>query len=959
MSTIDSSDIFLPEFKASAISDDVNDTSYASQGYDYSVLADTYTPEQIDDFRGSVIDPALVTLNCRRLHRQDEMIRALRKIDRSNQTANGLGLLSQFIKRQPIEWTEGGVGFWGYLDTPTAVQVKPDNPQIDRKGKPRKYESPLGLPPRLMIPRVTPQIWERIAKRVNVQIGVFTDYRDWLIAHPQIWIGQNEGFKKVLSTTSQGYPAIGFTGIYGWSGARENDWEMRELIPDLTPFVVQGRHFVNLYDYEQSARKIATVNKEVEALAKILIGQGCTVSRATWDASNKGIDDLIFNCGAKIVERVISDSKPITLVSIDSSQKKPAENIVGEAIAKEYKERLIYCSELKLWYWYEQSGKWAVRNLDEIDAFFRREIEKTVPNYGTTSYANNVINAARSKLMKKTWQESPSRKYTPFKNGVLNLETRKLEPHKPDFYFRWQLSYDYNILAECEAFKKWLLETTCGDVAQVSIIRAYYKAILTGRTDLERFLELVGSGGCGKGTLTNVAIALIGRENCYFTDLVRMETDKFEAGNYANKRLIIISDSDHFVGGVSKLKELTGGDIMRAERKYEQAGDIKPIAMVWINTNEVIQSTDYTSGLQRRRLSLFLRNIVRSEDRRLLLKFDSDRETIGEFSDLIPGIYNWAMGISDEDVENLIANTVQYVPSMATWANEILIQTNPLAAWLDANVTFAPGVRTQIGSAKENRQSIKSEDSSTSWTEFENAGKWLYANYRQWHLGNGSGQPISSKRFKGLLLDLTAVQLRAAVTDGRDEKGAYFMGLALRSSEDKTSPSPVTGGGNLPPRLTGADGCLTEENGSADGSDGYDGSLETFLQIIDDDVAPQQQQLPYRKFLAEGDKNGQNGCNPSAPSTLAVSHPSGIRQHPSNPSAPSTPAISQPLINDLNQFKIGDQVEYIGTDKSRQKQNAGVLKIVKICPIDGYTCLKPDGGYTSWIDAKDLRLVSK
>lgn len=874
----------------SAISQDV------SQEYDYSVLTPTYTPEQIDDFRGSAIDPALVLLNCRRLHRQDEMIYALRKID-GNRKTSGQGLLAEFVKRQPIQWTDGGVGFWGYADTLTAVQVKPDDPQLDRKGKPRKYESPAGLPPQLIIPRVTPQIWQRIAERVNVPMGIYTDYREWLIAHPQIWICITEGYKKVLALISAGYPAIGFTGISTWSPRRENDWDLRKPIPDLVSLLTSTRHFVNLFDCDSSAHTIATVNSEVGALAKVLIGQGCTVNRGTWDSSNKGIDDLIFNCGVKFVERVISDSKPITLVSIDASAKKPPENMVSEVIAKEYQDKLVFCSELKEWYWYEKSGKWIPRNSDEIDAFFRYEIEKQVPNYGTTNYVNNVINAAKSRLLKLKWNEASSRKYTPFKNGVLNLKTLKLEPYKPDFYFRWQLSYDYNILAECEAFKKWLLETTCGDTAQVSIIRAYYKAILTGRTDLERYLEIVGVGGGGKGTVTNIAVALIGRENCHFTDLPRMETDKFESANYANKRLIVISDSDHYAGGVNKLKELTGGDIMRSERKYKDATTTKPIGMVWINANEVIQSTDYTSGLQRRRLSLPFRNQVRREDRRVLLKFDGEGEMVGEFSHLISGIYNWVIGVSDEDVKNLILNTEQYVPSMATWANEVLLQTNPLAAWLDTQVIFAPGVRTQIGNATEIRISVSEEGLTTSRTEFEKADKWLYANYRQWYLSNGSGKPIASKRFRALLLDLTAAQLRAAVTDGKDEKGAYFMGLALRPLKDATSPSPVTGGGNFPPRLMAADGCLTEENGSADGFDGYDGSLESSPQITDDVVvANPPPHHSHTEFLGKNAKKGQNGYNPSAPSTPAISHPSAIHQHPSNPSAPSTPAVSHPSV---------------------------------------------------------------
>ena len=931
---------------ASAISEDVNDTSYASQGYDYSVLAGTYTPEQIDDFRGSAIDPALVLLNCRRLRRQDEMIRALRKIDRSNQTANGQGLLSQFIKRQPIEWTEGGVGFWGYLDTTTAVQVKPDNPQIDRKGKARKYESPAGLPPRLMIPRVTPQIWQRIAQRVNVPIGVFTDYRDWLIAHPQIWIGQNEGFKKVLSTTSQGYPAIGFTGINGWSGARENDWEMRELIPDLKPFVVQGRHFVNLYDCDQSARTIATVNKEVEALAKILIGQGCTVSRATWDASNKGIDDLICNCGAKIVERVISDSKPITLVSIDSSQKKPAENIVGEAIAKEYKKRLFYCSELKEWYWYEKSGKWVVQNLDEIDAFFRYEIEKTVPNYGTTNYANNVINAARSKLMKKTWKEASSLEYTPFQNGVLNLKTFELEPHKPEFYFRWQLAYDYNVLSTCEVFQAWLVESMKGDNAKVELIRAYTKAIVTGQKKLQRYMEFIGVGGSGKTTLINVIAALVGMDNCCFTDLIRIETDKFEAANYVDKRLIIVTDSDHYVGSVTKLKAIVGGDLAKSERKFKDAVSAKSIGMLLVAANEAIKSNDYTSGLGRRRISVPFLNLVRTDKRRQLMDIDGDGSVSGEFAPLLAGIYNWAISMPDETVKNLIVNTETSVPSLHSFSRDILLATNPLADWLDANVIFEPGYRSQIGSANEAKVSHNDGNgTTTTQIEYANVHKWLYANYRQWYSSNGGNKPIIRQRFRDLLYDLCAAQLRAEVQAGRDRDGAYLIGLRLRCDED-SMPLSVTGES---PVVTNRDEPVTKKNGSGDECDECDELSIKSSQLIEDVVvlSPQQQQEEsYSRELKDDVRSSHSSQRDGEPvpfvtGSLQVRH--GF------------------VTTDEIQFKVGNLVEYIGTKKVEKEQYAGVLKIYELHPNENkYTCMKSCGqSLTSRIDAEDLRLISK
>lgn len=874
--------------------------------YDYSILTE-YTPEQIEDFRGSAIDPALVMLNCKRLYRQDEMIYALRKIDPRQRTSSGQGLLSQYIKRQPIEWVDGGVGFWGAVDTVTAVQVKPDCPRHDNKGKKIKYESPSGLEPRLIIPRITPEIWQRISQRVNVPIGIYTDYHEWLIAHPQVWVCITEGYKKVLSLLSAGIPAIGVVGIENWSMRRENDWDMRIPIPDLVPLLEGGRRLINVYDCDVSPQTASRVKKAIGTFAKVLIGYGCNVSRATWDNSNKGIDDLIFNCGVVAAERVIAAANPITLVSIDSSDKKPPENMVAENIAKEYKDYLVYCSELKEWYWYDKSGKWIVRNSDEVDAFFRYEIKKQVPNYGTTNYVNNVINDAKAQLLKLKWKEASSSKYTPFQNGVLNLETFKLEPYRPDFYFRWQLSYDYNAFSKCEPVQEWFLETMCGDAVKVSIIRAYLKAIITGRNDLERYMEMVGAGGSGKSTIINIASALIGRENCYVTDLQRMESDKYETANYANKRLVIISDSDHYVGAVNKLKELTGGDQMRTERKYKDAAISKPIGMVLVAANEAIQSTDYTSGLQRRRLSLPCRNLVRTENRRELLKFEGDGSVRGEFAGMLPGIYNWVIAVSDEDVKNLIGNTEKFAPSMKMWANEVLIQTNPLAAWLDVNTIFAPGVRSQIGHAKEIRESRTNENLTTSRTEFENADKWLYANYRKWYSTNGSGKAISSKRFSSLLLDLTAAQLRADVTLGRDRDGAHFVGLVLRSLGDYISPHPVTGG----------DGYVMDKNGSSDGCDGCDGLLESFPQIIDVDVVAQQHQHSHTDFSIKTSKTGQKSSNPSPVSTLAVTDPSHIHHDPSHPSPVQVPAFTddESMQNmPSKDLEIGDRVRVTGTD---------------------------------------------
>ena len=60
-------------------------------------------------------------------------------------------------------------------------------------------------------------------------------------------------------------------------------------------------------------------------------------------------------------------------------------------------------------------------------------------------------------------------------------------------------------------------------------------------------------------------------------------------------------------------------------------------------------------------------------------------------------------------------------------------------------------------------------------------------------------------------------------------------------------------------------------------------------------------------------------------------------------------------------FRLGDRVEYIGSDANLKIQYAGTLEVWEISPnpIDGYTCLKPNGHATSWIKFENLKLITK
>ena len=63
------------------------------------------------------------------------------------------------------------------------------------------------------------------------------------------------------------------------------------------------------------------------------------------------------------------------------------------------------------------------------------------------------------------------------------------------------------------------------------------------------------------------------------------------------------------------------------------------------------------------------------------------------------------------------------------------------------------------------------------------------------------------------------------------------------------------------------------------------------------------------------------------------------------------------VISPPTEFKLGDRVQYIGDNFYLKQLYAGILEVWEISPLDGYTCLKPDGRLTSWISFQDLREV--
>ncbi|MEM1008630.1 MAG: DUF5906 domain-containing protein, partial [Myxococcota bacterium] len=188
--------------------------------------------------------------------------------------------------------------------------------------------------------------------------------------------------------------------------------------------------------------------------------------------------------------------------------------------------------------WMHYNGTyWEQRNKAQTIQDIDQQIDTALTGIGySASYLQGVIKLLAVRLGNSQW--NTEKHLIPFQNGVLNTQTRQLTPHDPKQHITWAIPYDYNPHAQCPNIQQWLLESVDEWEDRQQLLRAYIAAVLHGRSDLQRYLELIGPGGTGKGTFIRLCESLIGHHNAHSTSFESLENDKFETANLYNKRLI-------------------------------------------------------------------------------------------------------------------------------------------------------------------------------------------------------------------------------------------------------------------------------------------------------------------------------------------------------------------------------------------------------------------------------------
>jgi phage/plasmid-associated DNA primase len=468
----------------------------------------------------------------------------------------------------------------------------------------------------------------------------------------------------------------------------------------------------------------------------------------------------------------------------------PSSDAVADVLLQVYRGRLQFSQAHNAFFIYEHNrskGLWSRLSETEMKSEIKTQLDLIKEGFLKNGYSmtlvNDVYEQLRISLIFDDWYEG--NEYLLFTNGILNVTTRELLPFNRNMHITQQLPYDYDAGATCEPIIKWLKHTQDNNWGRVQVLRAWLRAVLLSHSDIQKFVEIVGPGKSGKSTYSNLAHALVGDDNAMISSLEHLEKNRFETANLYKKKLLLFNDVERYGGSVSVLKAITGRDLIRNEHKF-QAGSQKPFkfnGLVMITANEPIQTTDPTSGLARRRLTIpfdkpFTGN---SAEQRTLIDMDDRGRPFGEFAALLPGLVNWVLDMSEAAMREYLMETNEKVSFFAKHHREQILKSNQIMDWLDHCVVFDPGVSTPIGLAKPS--SAGSSNVYVSWDT------WLYASYCEFARASNSNI-LGRSRFETLLMDVCIHQLGLNVYKFKNPRGMRVVNVACRASDQKYAKFP-------------------------------------------------------------------------------------------------------------------------------------------------------------------------
>lgn len=446
----------------------------------------------------------------------------------------------------------------------------------------RKYLSPPGRRSMLYLP---PGVRPELLKLVSLPLIIVEgEFKTLALSRLAIW-----------GATEPRFVAIGLPGVWNWrgtigkttgpDGARCDE---KGTIPDLDWFSWEGRKVIIAFDADSKTNE--NVGHARDQLTRELQARGAEVRYLEWDIKHgKGIDDVLAKVGPEEVLK--------WLEAVDSSQPAEDETISVQAIADSVTARRNFAKDKGGRLYIYEGGTY----LPDGAGFVRREVKRLLRRKHSskwTSHKGEEVVRYIGVDAPVLW-DRPTADIVNVLNGLLDVRTRTLTEHSPEFLSPIQIPVRYDAEASCPKWERFVSGVFPEDCAALAWeIPAW---LMTPDTSIQKAVLLIGDGANGKSTYLRGIQQFIGDQNVAAVSLHGLENNRFSLARLVGKLANICPDlPTEGLSNTSVFKALTGGDTLAAERKFEQQFEFVPYARQVFSANHPPGSKDASGAFFRR-----------------------------------------------------------------------------------------------------------------------------------------------------------------------------------------------------------------------------------------------------------------------------------------------------------------------------------------------------------------------
>ena len=228
----------------------------------------------------------------------------------------------------------------------------------------------------------------------------------------------------------------------------------------------------------------------------------------------------------------------------------------------------------------------------------------------SSSIMGNCEKLLRSYLDFKGEYLNADRNLLTCRTGTIDLRTGEVRPHAPADFITACAPTAFVSSAQAPRFMRFLHEIFRGDVSVVAFAKRWFGYCITGEVREHAMVFHIGEGGNGKGKLMEALQHVLGPGYAGVGARSLLGGNgkgaSPELADLMGRRMVTLTETnrdEEFNEGV--LKEITGGDRLKARNLYEGYFEFNPTHKLQIFTNNEPRITGQDRGIWRR---LFLLN---------------------------------------------------------------------------------------------------------------------------------------------------------------------------------------------------------------------------------------------------------------------------------------------------------------------------------------------------------------